>query len=209
MSRDKNIFLHFIEQSWLLLLCSFLFGLMIALASAAWSPRIKANETAEFQNLIIELMPDANKSEVILSQLEITKTSKTDVLKAEDANGRTTGFVFTASGAGYSGEIKLVIALDSTCDKILGYSVLQCTDSVGFGDRIDIKKDRFFASQFKGAPATSLQLLRTGGAETVDSQIVAISGATISSSAVVDIFNNYINTVKEALKQKGLISNGQ
>ena len=35
---------HFIQQSWLLIISSFLFGLLIAIANAAWSPRIEQNK---------------------------------------------------------------------------------------------------------------------------------------------------------------------
>jgi Na+-translocating ferredoxin:NAD+ oxidoreductase RnfG subunit len=38
---------------------------------------------------------------------------------------------------------------------------------------------------------------------------VAITGATVSSQAVVDILNNYIEQVKKQLLAKGLISNGK
>ena len=213
MSKVKNIFAHFFEQSWLLLLCSFIFGLLIALANTAWSPRIRANEKAKLDTLMAGLISNAKEYEIVISQMEIINESgtitKTDIYKAEDDSGKTIGFAFVGTGAGFSGEIKLVIAVDSSCEKIFGYNVLQCTDSVGFGDRIDSKKDKFFASQFVGAPAGRFELLRAGSAENIDSQIVAISGATISSTAVVDIFNTYINTVKDKLKEKGFISDGK
>jgi hypothetical protein len=38
---------------------------------------------------------------------------------------------------------------------------------------------------------------------------VAISGATVSSEAVVKIFNTYTGEIKKQLQQKGLIGNGE
>ena len=39
----------------------------------------------------------------------------------------------------------------------------------------------------------------------IDEQIVAITGATVSSQAVVKMFNRYIDQIKIILKDKGLI----
>ena len=210
MSKDKNIFLLFLEQSWLLLVSSFLFGLMIALANSAWSPQIAANEKAKLDTLMKNLITEANSFDVAIEKLKITNekgtTTEINVYKALDGSGKTIGFAFVAEGSGFADKIKLVIAADSNCQKLLGYQVLYYNETPGFGSKI---KDSFFSSQFVGAPAGSFELTRTGNAEIIDSQIVAISGATISSTAVVDIFNTYMNTVKEKLKEKGLISNGQ
>jgi hypothetical protein len=38
---------------------------------------------------------------------------------------------------------------------------------------------------------------------------VAISGATVTSTAMVEIFNTYIEQIKEQLNQKGLLGNGK
>ncbi|MGB8226986.1 MAG: FMN-binding protein, partial [Sedimentisphaerales bacterium] len=82
------------------------------------------------------------------------------------------------------------------------YSVLASSETPGFGDQIN---GDYFRKQFAGAPAAKLDLLKSGNAGKIDNEIVAISGATVSSTAVVNIFNNYIEQVKEQLKQKGLL----
>jgi Na+-translocating ferredoxin:NAD+ oxidoreductase RnfG subunit len=51
-------------------------------------------------------------------------------------------------------------------------------------------------------------LAKTGNPQEIDTQIVAISGATISSNAVVEAINRYLPQVKTQLQQKGLIGNG-
>jgi len=44
------------------------------------------------------------------------------------------------------------------------------------------------------------------GDETIiDGNIIAISGATVTSNAVVDIFNNNMLIVRDELKEKGLL----
>ncbi len=43
---------YFFQQSWLLIVASFFFGLLIAVANAAWAGRILQNEEDKFNNLV-------------------------------------------------------------------------------------------------------------------------------------------------------------
>jgi electron transport complex protein RnfG len=201
---------HFFEQSWLLIISSFCFGLLIAVANAAWSPRIKQNEKDKLDNLMTGLIAEAKNFQIAIEGVEVPgkkgKMTKTDIYEALDDSGKNAGFAFVAIGPGFADKIKLVIAVDAKCEKFLGFKVLSSNETPGFGDRI---KGDYFGDQFKKAPAGELELVKTGDPETIDSEIVAISGATVSSEAVVKIFNRYINKVKEQLQSKELKTNGQ
>ncbi|HOK95955.1 MAG TPA: FMN-binding protein, partial [Anaerohalosphaeraceae bacterium] len=85
--------------------------------------------------------------------------------------------------------------------------VLRSNETPGFGDKITIKPEDggFYQPQFIGAPVETLTLTKTGDASKIDSEIVAISGATISSEAVVSILNASLLPVKEAMRQQGLL----
>ncbi len=200
---------HFIEQSWLLIVSSFCFGVLIAITNAAWSPKIVQNEKNQLEELQKSLIA-AKSFEAAIEGMEITdekgRTIKTDIYKGLDANGTTVGFTFIATGAGFADKIWLVIAVDSKCEKFLGYKVLSSNETPGFGDKI---KEDYLGNQFKGTPVGKIELIKTGEAGTIDSEIVAISGATVSSEAVVKIFNAYIDKVTEQLRTKGLIGNGR
>ena len=197
---------HFLEQSWLLIVSSFFFGLLIAVASARWSPLIERNEREKRNSLMQELITDANSFEVAVEAAEIPvkkgKPAKTDIYKAVDERGSTVGFAFIAVGSGFADKIKLVIAIDSRCEKLFGFKVLASNETPGFGDKI---KEDYLGNQFKGAPAGELVLVKTGDDKKIDAEIVAISGATVSSEAVVKTFNVYIDKIKEQLRAKGLI----
>ena len=65
--------------------------------------------------------------------------------------------------------------------------------------------DGFYQSQFKGAPVTALQLEKIGDAEQIDDQIIAISGATVTSEAVVKIFNTFLLPIKEKMQEQNLL----
>jgi Na+-translocating ferredoxin:NAD+ oxidoreductase RnfG subunit len=48
--------------------------------------------------------------------------------------------------------------------------------------------------------------VKIGDAGKIDNEIVAISGATVTSTAVINIFNKSVISVKEQLQKKGLIT---
>jgi electron transport complex protein RnfG len=201
---------YFIEQSWLLIVSSFVFGLMIAAADSAWKPQIEKNQKEKISNLMRGLITDAASFEVVVPGVEITaqkgRVFKTDIYKAVGSDNQCAGFAFIASGSGFGGPIDLIIGVDSKCEKFVGYNILTCTETPGFGDKI---KGPFFGDQFKGAPAAKLELSKVGNPQQIDNSIIAISGATVTSTAVVNIFNTYVDKVKEELQTKGLIGNGK
>jgi len=194
---------HFIQQSWLLIVAAFFFGLLIAVTNAAWQPRIIQNEVDKLNNLMAGLITTAQKFEIAEKQIELKgkkgKIIKTDIYKALGADDKTLGFAFVVSGSGFADKIKLVVAVNQNFENFFGFKVLASNETPGFGSKI---KEEFFGNQFKNAPAKKLILTKTGDDEQIDDQIVAISGATVSSEAVVKIINNFITQIKDKMQNK-------
>jgi len=212
---------HFIQQSWLLIISSFCFGLLIAGTNYALSERIERNRTDKLYRQTGELlnrfnaMSDANlpKAEQFeeFAEVEITssrgKKQVVVVVRALSADGETVvGWSFNASGSGFADKIELVVAVDKDFESIAGFDVLASNETPGFGDKIKLPNWR---NQFAGAPVEELKLVKTGDVEKIDSEIVAISGATVSSKAVVDIINNSIIQIKDQMQKEELIDNGK
>jgi electron transport complex protein RnfG len=199
---------HFFEQSWLLIVASFFFGLLIAATNAALSPRIEMNKIRKLTNLARELLPDAEEFAPVEETIEIKTTrgrpEQVSVYKAMAAD-QLVGWTFRAVGSGFADKIELVVAVDATFETMAGFDVLASNETPSIGDQI---KDDDFQNQFAGAPVTQLSLVAVGDPETKDANIVAITGATVSSTAVVEAVNHYLPQVKEQLRQKGLIANG-
>ncbi len=210
---------YFFQQSWLLIVSSFFFGLLIAAANASFEPRIIQNEKDKLDSLMKSLISDAEEFQVAIENAEIKnekgQVETTDIYKALDKNGKIIGFAFVASGPGFADKIKLVVAADAGFDKFLGFKVLSSNETPGFGSKIaidDPKSDLDYVDQYKGAPTGKFELIKTGKVETIekiDDQIVAISGATVTSEAVVKIFNTYTEEIKKQLREKGLIADGR
>jgi electron transport complex protein RnfG len=192
---------HFIEQSWLLITAAFLCGLLLALTNAALEPRIQRNEIGEMYDKMKGLMPQANEFEKVIPQAEIAGNI-TDVYAAMDKEKQVLGFSFVGTGNGFADQIKLVIAVNIDCSKLLGFDVLYSNETPGFGSRMT---EDWFRQQFVDTPAGTLELIKSGKAEKEKGQILALSGATVTSTAVVNIFNNYVGEVKKLLEEKGFV----
>ncbi len=202
MKNKTNPIAFFISESWLLIVASLCFGLLLAGADYVLRPKIEANADDKQQQALRELLTEARNFEKALSEADVKGIEKPVTVFKGTANGITKGWVFTAQGAGYADKIELLIAVDSEFEKIVGYKVLFSNETVGFGDKI---KDDYYKSQFTGAPAEELEFSKSGDETVIDDEIIAISGATISSRAVVDIFNNYLIDIKTELSKKGLL----
>jgi len=198
------------QQSWLLIVASFFFGLLIAVTSAGLSPRIVQNEINKRNRLVGMLLPEARNFIALDTKIEIEaqpgKKEKVEVYKAVSEANECIGWSFNAAGAGFTGQIVLVVAVDAAFEKIAGIDVLSSSETPGFGDQI---KYDYYRSQFKGASTDQLKLVSIGEPKKIDSEIVGITGATVSSTAVVDILNAFMSGIKAQLKEKGLIGNGK
>jgi len=168
------------------------------------------NEKDKLNNLMRDLIGGADDFEIVIEGVQVPgrkgKVTETDIYRALDSDAGSIGFAFVAAGPGFADKIKLVIAVDDRCEKFFGFKVLSSNETPGFGDKI---KEDYLGNQFEEAPADKLALVKTGDTEKIDSEIVAISGATVSSEAVVKIFNTYIDKIKEQLQAEGLINNGK
>lgn len=201
----------FFQESWLLMVSSVVFGLLLAATDVAWKPRIERNVSDRFSVLAKGLLAGAERFESVAADpltIEIGgKDVPVDVKRGLDGSGQTVGWAFVCEGSGFADKIRLVVAVDAAFEKMAGFGVLFSNETPGFGDKINITPDEngFFQPQFVGAPVAELTLTKTGDPATINDQIVAITGATVTSQAVVDTLNVWLLPIKEKLKAQGLL----
>jgi electron transport complex protein RnfG len=197
---------YFLQQSWLLLAASFCFGLLIAMTNAALSGRIERNKAAKLNNLTRALLPGAEVFQPVEADIQVRRpdgsTENARVFEVLSDDQQRLGWRFNADGTGFAGPVELVIAVDQNFQKIMGFDVLTSSETPGFGDQI---KSDYYRKQYVGAPTEPLALVKTGDPTVIDNQIVAITGATVSSTAVVDVVNTFVTQIKSQLREKGLI----
>jgi electron transport complex protein RnfG len=90
--------------------------------------------------------------------------------------------------AGFQDLVKVIFGYDPKTKQLLGMKVLESKETPGLGDKIE--KDQAFVSQFAGAqvPLVGIKM----GKRSNPSEVVMITGATISSKAVIRIINNVL-----------------
>lgn len=123
-----------------------------------------------------------------------TATTINEVLAAVDADKKVIGYVFSVTNPeGYGGDIQLSVGIKND-GTVNGYEVLSISETAGLGMKATESE---FKDQFKGKKAEQLQVVKTGAKE--EQQIDAISGATITSTAVTKEINaclSYVNSMK-------------
>ena len=97
---------------------------------------------------------------------------------AVDASGAELGYVISVTDPN---TLSIGVTNDGTLN---GYSITTINDTAGLGMKA---KEDSFSSQFAGKQVESFEVTKTGA--TSDNQIDAISGATITSSAVTSAVN--------------------
>lgn len=211
-NETKNPILFFMQESWLLLVSAILFGCLLACLNQAWGEKIKKNESDKFDRLAGALLANAKPpfttvEKALPVDIGKGKPYNVEIKKGIDADGNLVGWAFVIEGSGFADKIKLVVATDAKFEKLAGFGVLSSYETPGFGDKINIKPEDggFYQPQFVGAPVDDLELIKVGDPKKIDTQIVSITGATVTSSAVVDIFNTFLVPIQEALKKQNVL----
>ncbi len=106
------------------------------------------------------------------------------VLSSDSMESGLLGYIVTVkSSKGYGGDIRLAVGMDKGFT-IKGVSFLELNETAGLGMKADTDK---FKQQFKDKRVPNFTFTKTGS--TSDSEIDAISGATITTTAVTNMVN--------------------
>jgi len=167
---------------------------LIVAAFAATEPRIRANKAEALAAAINEVLGAPDRYDTLFvtdAGLAATPPPGTTVQQAEAVylgwrGEHPIGFAVVASGPGFQDRIRLLIGYDPTTSRLLGMTVLESKETPGLGD--EIVTDSAFISQF-GRVEPPLEAVKEGRQHGRSNEVIAITGATISSRAVVNAIN--------------------
>ena len=183
--KGKLVLIQFFKQSWLVMAAALVFGLLVAGVHGVLEECIADNATLKLEREMKSLFGQDSVSEAVRDE-----NGETRYYKVKDKANAITGYAIVAEGSGFADKIKLLVATDEKTEKLLGIAVLKTNETPGFGDKI--KKEKF-RDQFVGCPIKEeLLVILRGDRDKADSEIVSITGATISSEAVTDIVNDAV-----------------
>jgi Na+-translocating ferredoxin:NAD+ oxidoreductase subunit G len=111
------------------------------------------------------------------------------VYLGHDAAGRRVGFAVSATENGFQDPVTVMFGYDAAKHTLLAMRVISNRETPGLGDRID--KDSTFVNGFASAVAP-LTGVKAGTGKGRPGEVAMITGATISSRAVIRIINNAI-----------------
>lgn len=126
-----------------------------------------------------------------LVALDEDSLGQADLFAGFDAEGNLVGVALTGIARGYAGDIRVLYGYSPSSQQIIGFTVLQSSETPGLGDKIE-KDSRFLANferlevQVSEAGDTIANPVVTvnEGAKQHPWEIDGITGATVSSVAV-------------------------
>jgi len=176
-------------------------GGSLSLVSGWAQPLIEANETRVKLAGVMEVVPGGASSKTLAEIAGAPGSSSGGDLEAFqvlDAQGEVLGWAVIGEGTGFSDKIRLMVGVAPDFSRTLGIKVLKDSETPGLGTKIreGSYPDRFFG---RGGSAPSL---KDGALAVVKSppgapnEVQAITGATISSKAVVKIVNEGVSRLR-------------
>lgn len=185
----KNEILTIIRTAVILLLVTGITVLLLAVVNHFTEGPIEKRRAEELKASIYSMFPDTEYSEIESAELSFPATALYKVTK----NGKTVGFLVTATPMGFGGEVGLLCGFDpdGTC---VGVKVTEHSETKSKFDAVNSEEN---LSQYKGKTG-SFRFSSEGGI------IDAVSGSTVSSQAILDGVNGAYQTVRsQILRERG------
>lgn len=166
-----------IRYAFILGLICFLSSSVLAVVNGITEPKIKIQKEKEESRALKEALPEG------VSFKPVFQEDKIIYYTAYDSDDKLNGFVIKSQGKGYSANIEVLAGLNLNLE-VVNARILFQNETPGLGNRIC---ESPFLEQFKGKNLDSF------------SQVQAITGATVSSGAVINALKNRISELKEKL----------
>ena len=154
-----------------------------AILGAVYIPtqeQLKIYQQEQRELALVDVMPLADHFDPVKNGEEIL------YYRALDADNNLVGYSFFRDQSGSQSVITLAGGIDTEY-KVTGIKIMTHAETPGLGAKII---ESVFTDQFKGVAESDLMLSKNDGA------IDAITGATVSSQAVIDGIQTKINEIK-------------
>lgn len=161
------------------LIC-FLASSVLAVVNSITEPIIKARKEEQESLALKELMPHSAVFKPYYDQEEML------FYRGYDSNNQLNGFVLKSQQRGYSSDIEALVSLDLNL-KIIGIKIASQNETPSLGNQI---LEMSFLEQFRNKSLESLE------------EVSAISGATISSAAVINSVKKKILELQSSLLEE-------
>ena len=204
MSKNRDI-KSMLKDTVILFVITLISGLMLGFVYDLTKEPIRIQKEKAIQRACQTVFAQAESFEILkyeptallTEELKEKGVSIGTVFAALDNSGNQVGYVVeSTSSEGYGGNITLYtgIAKDGMVN---GISILTIAETPGLG----MNAESVLVPQFNNVPATIFTYTKSGS--TKDGEIDAISGATITTEAVVGAVNGAVQVVTEDIMKGG------
>jgi len=169
-------------------------GLILVGVYLGTKPMIQHNRAEALKAAIYKVVPGTKKIEVFAVKGDGlvpfdgppgAPTQEELVYLGVDESDKPLGYAVPAEGPGFQDTVKLIYGYDPARRAVIGMEVLESRETPGLGDKIAF--DAQFKANFEELKVDPEIDLVKRGEKTSPNQVDAITGATISSRAVVTI----------------------
>lgn len=195
-----------------LALAGLLSGIVLVGTFIYTDPIIKANKAEATRKAIFKVLPGCTSFTTLglvdgkLAEQEVRPENKSESGKDElviyagyNDNKELLGFAIPGSEAGFQDIIASIFGYDASKGVIIGFEVLDSKETPGLGDKI--KKDDDFLANFTSLAVAPEIVAVKKGEKHQPNQLETISGATISSKAIVKLLNNTMAVWKPVIEE--------
>lgn len=174
-------------------LAGLLSGIIIVSVYEATLPTITAYQARMLREAVFRVLPDVTEARRLvwhdgaLVARDREETGDEAVFAGYDTSGRLVGYAIPSAGPGFQDTIKLLYGYLPGSRTISGMEVLDSRETPGLGDKI--YKDAAFVGEFEDLAVDPEIRAVKHGTGSAPNEVDAITGATISSKAVVRIIN--------------------
>jgi len=174
-------------------LVGLLSGFIIVSVFEATRPTIVAYQAKVLREAVFKVLPGTVHMQRLVFQegrLQVKDEEDQDeeaLFGGYDAQGRLLGYAIPGAGPGFQDTIRLIYGYRPDARRVVGMEILESRETPGLGDKI--YKDAAFVADFRSLAIDPRIGTVKQGTQAAVNQVNAITGATISSKAVVRIIN--------------------
>ncbi|MBQ3379292.1 MAG: RnfABCDGE type electron transport complex subunit G [Clostridia bacterium] len=179
----------------ILFIITFCVALVLGFVNSITKDQIAYQAQLEIDNAIASIYPDASSTEQLAVPADVDKKRISSVYAAYGADGEIMGYAVASSPNGFGGAIDLMVGVlpDGSVKSVRVLSTN--SETPGLGTRVTEEE---FITQYDGITGPIAVIKNS---EPGPSEIRAISGATISSTAVTTGVNLAIDVAAEVAAQ--------
>lgn len=168
----------------------FISGASLSFVYKYAAPLIAQTQEEAPKGAIFKIFPEAGS-------YEAQEKDGEEIFLVKDKAGKDIGYAFIAEGNGYQGKIKLMAGIKLDLITLTGIEILESQETPGMGQEIATDN---FRKQFINLRTLPVISYVKGKEPEKPNEIQAITGATISSEAVVTIINKKVEIIRKVLK---------